>query len=268
MRSLIRRASVYVWHTFVCIFALAVVVAMLWTSLYGISVHRRRRAEQVIQHLATLDLSTLDAAALQQFSKQYGGKTECTGSGCSYDFKEAFAFSSSGPFGPFRRTEWDYVGIRPWQLVAHFKQKGEVTEGEFSILLGRGRGWLFNEGPMSGSMWAWLAVSVSTSAEGFKRSVAIEGQRLGREVSTDKSGIAIRKPNLTIEGSGEALTVDLSPDAPLSARRIAFDLNLRCATSMSPCTELCQFFPSAWQSYARFQKSHGLYVQEPGDCPP
>jgi hypothetical protein len=230
------------------------------------NIHRRRHAEHLLERLAVLDPAHLEVSPLQQFSEEIGGILNCTGDACVYDFKDGFAFGRSGPFRLFHRTEWDYVGIRPWQVTAQLKtKKGQLTNSTFDLFVGRGRGWLYSENPLSGSMWAWMEVSIRDSSEGFAQAT-LEKERLGRQVWASGPGIVIQKPHLTIEGSGEMLIAILSPDAPPQSKSTAFDLNLHCATSMSPCTELCQLFPSAWQSYAQFQKSHGWYVEEPGAC--
>jgi len=123
------------------------------------------------------------------------------------------------------------------------------------------------QGPIIWEHVVVLGGFVRGSAEGFDSLVKIEKERLHSEAWAGSTGIIIEKPHLTTEGGGEALSATFAPDAPLQSRRIAFDVNLRCATSMNTCTELCQLFPSAWQSYAQFQKSQGWYVEEPEVCP-
>jgi hypothetical protein len=263
----IRTAGVYAWHAVICASVLAVLFAMFLSALYGISVHRCRRAERFLQYFATLP-THLDNQTLQRFANHSGGTLNCGDDSCVYNHKEGFGFSSNGPFRPFRRTEWDYVAIRPWQIAVQLKTKnGELANSTFDFFVGRGRGWLYSETPLSGSMWAWLAISIRKSSQGFTEIAHLAKDRLRLQRWADGPGILIQKPNLTIDGSGEMLIVHLSPDAPRESKDIAFDLNIRCATSMSPCTEQCQLSPSAWQSYRQFQKSQGWYVEEPGVCP-
>ena len=269
MRRFILRIGVCIWHGFICFSVLVVLLALLWAAFYGLSVHRRVRAERLIRHFTALNFAHPDEPSFQQLKNEIGAAPKCTGDVCSYEFAEGFGISSSGPFRLLRRTEWDYVGVRPWQLKLEFKtQDGRVSDATYSVMVGRGRGWLYNQGPLSGSMWSWLAGWVRGSADSFDSLLKIEKERLHREGSAGSTGIIVQKTNLTIEGGGEALSATFAPDAPLQSRRIAFDVNLRCATSMVACTELCQLFPSAWQSYAQFQKSQGWYVEEPGVCPP
>jgi len=276
MGPFIRRAGVYVWHAIVCIAVLGLVLMVFWAASYAISVHHRDQAELLLQQLARLHPGASDFSAVQQISMDFGGAPHCASDVCSYDFEQGFAFSDSGPRRVFRRTEWDYFGLRPWQLIAHINTKNrELTDTSFRVLVGRGRGWLYNEGMLSGSMWAWLMVSVRSNAEAFEQNVKFEKKRAGiQEIETSNqllagsNGIIVGKPTLDTPGSGEMLTANLSPDAPPESKRMAFDVNLRCTTSMSPCTELCQLFPSAWQSYSQFQKSKGWYVEEPTVCSP
>jgi hypothetical protein len=269
MRQFIRRAGVYIWHAFICLSVLAAMLALVWAAVYLLSVHHRLRAERLIQNLASLDFAHPEPSALARLSRATGVAPKCAGDVCSYQFKEDFGLSSYGPIRLLRRTEWDYVGVRPWRFTLQVKtQKGGITNAEYFVMVGRGRGWLYHEGLLSGSMWAWLAASARSSAVGFNELVKIEKERLSSEAWAGSAGIIIQKPNMTVEGGGEALFATFSPDAPLESRRIAFDINLRCTTAMSPCTEICQLFPSAWESHARFQKSRGFYVEEPGVCPP
>ena len=258
MGPFIRRAGVYVWHAIVCIAVLGLLLMVFWAASYAISVHHRRQAELLLQQLALLHPGASDFSAVQQISKEFGGAPHCASDVCSYDFEQEFAFSDSGPRRVFRRTEWDYFGLRPWQLTAHIKTKNrELTDTSFRVLVGRGRGWLYNEGMLSGSMWALLMVSVRINAEAFERNVRFEKKRAGIQQIEARNGIILGKPTLDTPGSGEMLTANLSPDAPPESKRMAFDVNLRCTTSMSPCTELCQLFPAAWQSYSQFQSPRG-----------
>jgi hypothetical protein len=244
-----------------------------WAVSYAISVHRRDQAELLLQQLAHLHLGASEFSTVQQISKDFGGVPHCASAICSYDFEQGFAFSDSG-HRVFRRTEWDYFGLRPWQLTAYIKTRNrELTDLNFRVLVGRGRGWLYNEGMLPGSMWAWLMVSVRSNAEAFEENVRFEKERAGipqketsHQLLADSNGVIVRKPTLDTPGSGEMLTANVSPDAPPESKRMAFSINLRCTTSMSPCTELCQLFPSAWQSYSQLQKSKGWYVEEPADC--
>ena len=269
MRRFILRIGVYIWHGFICFSVLVVLLALLWAAFYGLSVHRRARAERLIRLVAALNFAHPDETALEQLKKETSAAPKCAGDECSYELEEGFGFSSSGPFLLLRRTEWDYVGVRPWRLTLEFKtQNGRVSNATYSVMVGKGRGWLYREGPLSGSMWSWLGGWVRGSPDGFDSLVKFEKERVHREAWAGSTGIIVQKPNLTTEGGGEALSVTFAPDAPLQSRRIAFDVNLRCTTSMDACTELCQLFPSAWQSYAQFQKSQGWYVEEPGVCPP
>ena len=126
-----------------------------------------------------------------------------------------------------------------------------------------------NEGLFSGNMWAWRMVSVTINSKRFEDVLPSDREsaiRNGRQLGAGSDGIMMVKPSFDIPGGGEALQVYLKPDAPPESRKIAFDLNLRCATAMSPCLALCQLGPSAWRSYVQFIKSEGMSVGEPTDC--
>jgi hypothetical protein len=88
------------------------------------------------------------------------------------------------------------------------------------------------------------------------------------QVATENHGIMVSKPSFDTYGSGEALAVRLSPSATAESIKVAFDLNLRCATSIAACTKLCQFAPSAWHSYSDFLASRGQWVDDPTGCKP
>lgn len=104
-------------------------------------------------------------------------------------------------------------------------------------------------------------VSVRSNPELFEQEARLETEsakaqaiKTGHRVAAGDQGILVSKPNLDTPGSGEVLAVNLLPGAPPESRRIAFNLNLRCATAMSPCTELCQLTPSAWKLYSRISE--------------
>jgi hypothetical protein len=274
MKGLIRRAGVYVWHTIVCMAVFALLVSVFWAVSYGISVHHRRQAERLLQRLTSLQPGTTGLRMVRQIAQESGGKEHCTGDLCSYDFDNGFAFTNSGPLRLLRRTEWDHFGLRPWHITARVRTKGsELTGMEFAPFVGRGQGWLYHEGLFSGSMWAWLAVSVTADSGPFEQQLRLEKEydrqnaiRTGHQIEAGSDGIIVIKPNLDTPGGGQALEVYLSPSAPPESRKLAFDLDLRCATAMSPCSELCQLAPSAWRSYVQFTKSNGWWVGEPPDC--
>ena len=274
MRTLIRRAGIYVWHTIVCVAVLGLILSMFWAVSYGLSVHHRRRAERLLQQLAALQPGATGFRMVRQIAQESGGRERCTADSCTYDFDNSFAFTNSGPLRVLRRTEWDYLGLRPWQITAHVGTKGsELTGMGFAAFVGRGQGWLYHEGLFSWSMWAWLAVSVTADSGRFEQQLRLEKEyerrnaiRPDDQIEAGSGGTIVIKPNLTTPGGGEALEVYLSQSAPPESRKLAFDLNLRCATAMSPCSELCQLAPSAWRSYVRFTKSNGWWVGEPTDC--
>jgi len=275
MGAFIQRIGVYVWHAAMCAAVLAFVLALIWATLYAISVRHRSRAERLLQRVSALmSPSDSDRSVVQRFSKDFNAEVHCDREICTYDVNEGFAFTLSGPGRFLRRTEWDYVGLRPWRVTVHLKTaNARIVACTFDVLVGRGRGWLYSEGPLSGNKWAWLLISMRSGADGFQQGVKFEQDRAtaesikaGQQLWAGDNSIIIQEPNLDTEGSGQALTANLSPDAPALSRSVAFNVNLRCTTTFSPCTELCQLYPSAWQSYAQFQKSRGWYVEEPSVC--
>jgi hypothetical protein len=205
--------------------------------------------------------------------RRFSGKEHCANNSCTYDFDYGSAFSSSKMQKVFQRTEWDYLALRPWKLTAQIRTSyGDVTDLYVQAWVGRGRGWLYNQGPFAGNMWAWLIVDISSNVDQFDQRVKqereyLEAQSLGRKIDPGNNGIFVGKPNVDTPGSGEALTVDLSPSASPASRIAGFDLNLRCATAMTPCTHLCQFAPSAWRVYAQYMKSNRWWAEEPSECP-
>jgi hypothetical protein len=274
MRVLIRRIGVYVRHAAVFVAVIVLVLSMFWAVSYALSVHRRREAERVMQQLAALKPGATCLPALRRIAKDHGGKEHCTEEWCRYDFDNTSNFSDAWPQRVLGRTEWDYFGLRPWRLsVGAWKKNAELADLQFTITLGRGRGWLMNEGLFSGNMWGWLVVSVTADSGRFEQQLKLEKEydsqhaiATGDQINAGSAGIIVIKPNLDIPGGGQALDVYLSPSAPPETKKLAFDLNLRCATSMSPCSELCQLAPSAWRSYAQFTKSNGWSVDEPTEC--
>ena len=274
MKTLIRRAGIYVWHAIVCMTVLTLVLSVFWAISYGLSVHRRRQAQRMLQQLAALQQGATGVRAAQQMAHDFRGREHCVGDLCSYDFDNSFAVPGSGPPSVLRRTELDYFGLRPWRVTAHVEtQNDELTDVEFAVGVGRGQGWLYNEGLFSGNMWATLMVSVTINAGRFEQRLRLEKEsvggnaiRSGHQLEVGSEGLIMIKPSFDIPGGGEALEAYLSLGASPGSRKAAFDLNIRCATAMSPCEELCQLAPSAWRSYTQFLKSNGWSVGEPTDC--
>jgi hypothetical protein len=252
---------------------LACFVAAFWGLSYARSIHQRRKAERLLQELKALQLGAEGFQTVQQIAKEFGGKENCSHDACNYDFAVSFAFPISGLYFPLHRTEWDYLGLRPWRSVARIGTRDdEITDVQFFIIVGRGRGWLYDEGLLAGNMWAWLDASIVSNSARFDQYLNLEkeydeqrGIDAGKQSALGTNGVIVMKPVLDIPGGGEALDVYLSPTATPEGSA-AFNLNLRCATAISACTELCQLAPAAWQSYSRFQKSNGWAVEQPAAC--
>jgi hypothetical protein len=256
-----------------CAFLLAFAITLFWAFAYSVSVHRRHQAERLLLQLAALQQNGTSSVNVKQIAKASGGKERCANDSCTYDFDYGFAFFSSRMQQVSQRTEWDYLALRPWKLTAQISTiNGSLTGLYVQAGVGRGRGWLYNEGLFAGNMWAWLLVDISSDSHQFDQRVKqgreyLEAQSVRRNFDPGNSGILVGKPNVDTPGSGEALTVDLSPSAPPESRIAGFDLNLRCATAITPCTHLCQFAPSAWHAYAQYMKSNGWWTEEPSECP-
>jgi len=264
----------YLLHAAVCLVITIAILAIFWAVSYTRSASQRREAEQLLRDLHNLPPGAAGVTRVADIAKRFGGLKDCTPGECRYHFDVRFAMSKWAMLS-FRRTEWDYVGVRPWRVDAAIEVRdNQVTHTGFDVLIARGRGWLYNEGPLVGNDWGWWAISLTTDSDRFahlitseKQSARADGVATGHQIQAGTNGIIIRKPSLDIPGGGEALNINLSPSATPDSRAIGFDINLQCATSMSSCTELCQLAPSAWQSYSQYQKSNGWYVEEPQNCP-
>jgi len=275
MRAFIRNAGVYVWHTMVCVTALALVLTLFWGVSYVMSVRHRRQAERMLQQLAALPPGATDFSTIQRIPKDSGGREYCTEELCNYVFDgSGFLFPASWLPRVLKRTEWDYLGLRPWQIyVVILKRPSGLADLEVIAAVGRGRGWLENEGLFSGNMWASSEVVMRTDPKAFdlafqreKEEVLGYGKRTEDQIESTVDGIIVNTPRPGEKGAGAVINVHLSPKAPSDIRGAAFDINLRCATDFSPCTDLCQFAPSAWQSYVRFLESNGLTTGQSPEC--
>ncbi|HLW84847.1 MAG TPA: hypothetical protein VKR60_06485 [Candidatus Sulfotelmatobacter sp.] len=237
------------------------------------SIHRRHQAERLMRQLAALQQNGTSPANVKQIAKVSGGKEHCANDSCTYDFECDSGFFGSRLLQVFQRTEWDYLALRPWKVAAQIRtSNGNLTDFYVQAWVGRGRGWLWNEGLLAGNMWAWLMVDISSNPLQFDQRIQrereyLEAQSVMRTFDPGNNGIFVGKPNVDTLGSGEALTVDLSPSAPPESRTAGFDVNLRCATAITPCTHLCQFAPSAWHVYVEYRKSNGWWTEEPSECP-
>ena len=274
MRIFARKAGMYLWHAAVCLAIPVALLAIVWVVSYTRSVYQRRDAEQLLRDLQNLPFGAAGVTRATEIANRFGATKDCTRGRCRYDFEVRFAMSKWAML-PLRRTEWDYVGVRPWRVDAGIEiRDNQVSHTGFEALIARGRGWLFSEGPLVGNDWGWWGIFLTTDSDQFAHLITLEkesaranGVGTGHQVQAGTNGIIIRKPSLDIQGGGEALNINLSPSATPGSRAIGFDINLRCATSMSSCTELCQLAPSAWQSYSQYQKSNGWYVEELQNCP-
>lgn len=274
MRASIRTVGRYVWHTMVCVTALTLVLSLFWSVSYLLSIHHRRQAERMVRQLAALPPGSIDFHQTQRIGKASGARENCTEELCSYDFDDRFMFADSWLPRVLKRTEWDYLGLRPWLVsVVAFKRPSGPTDIQVIISVGRGQGVLWNQGPFTGNMWAEWVVFVRTNRYEFdhafdkqKEEVLAYGSRTRDQIEATVNGLVVTTPRPGEKRAGEFLNVYLSPDAPSSNVRAAFDLNLRCATDIAPCTELCQFAPSAWRSYVQFFESNGLTVGQSSDC--
>jgi hypothetical protein len=255
MRTFLRRAGIYILHTVVCITVFALLLGLYWSVAYSISVHRRNRAEQMLRRLAAMDLATLNPAEVKQIAKQLGAKESCSEEICNYEFDDLFFFGDSWIMRTLGRTEWDYFGLRPWQVsVAVYKGRIDLDGMRADIALGWNRGF---------DMWSWRVVVVDTlSPEEFERfctdvdAYPFTGAERQAKLAQDRDhGAVVTRPSLDMSGGGEALSVYLSSAAPVATRRAVFDIDLRCATARKACTDIFQLAPSLRPYYDRNYKS-------------
>jgi hypothetical protein len=143
------------------------------------------------------------------------------------------------------------LGLRPWFVTAVVKKaSADPADVQISVFVGWNRGF---------DMWSWRAVNVTTlTAEIFEtrsrehEQYAVSETERDTKLMRDRSyGLFIGRPSLDTPGGGEALSVYLSSAAPAETRRAAFDINLGCATSRTPCTEMFQLVPSLRPFYER-----------------
>lgn len=251
----VRKAGIYIWHAIVCLAVFALLLGVYWSVAYSLSVHRRLRAEQMLQQLAALQPGIKNPRSAQQIAKDLGGKESCFDEICTYDFNDKYAFRDTWPLRVLGQTGWDYFGLRPWGVSAVIKKAdSEPTDVQVMVGVGWNRGF---------DMWSWRVVDVITlrakkfedrSTDEEKYDVT-ESERQTRLAQDRSYGVLIDRPNLDTPGGGEALSVYLSSAAPASSRRAAFEINLRCATSIKPCAEMFQLVPSLRPFYERTVKS-------------
>lgn len=273
VRTVVRSAATYIWHALTCAFVFVLALFVFWAASYSQSVHRCRQAEKLLQQLETVQFGAAGFQTAQKIARDFKAKEHCSSGSCEYGFAYSFDFGGGGPLGFLRRTEWDYAALRPWSFRAYVSTKdGQVTSLGFSSFVGRGREWLWNQGPFAESMWGWLDYAVdghpgryAQRLAGEQQSARTQGANTGHQIEAGRDGLIITTPSLDVPGGGQALDVYLSPDAPREGRRIAFDLNLGCATSLNACTKLCQLAPSAWRSHVDYIQSNGWAMGY--DCP-
>ena len=270
-----RRAGVYLWHSVVCLATLALVLAAFWAVSFARSVYQVRDAERLLSELRSVPVGAAGFARVQQLANNFGAVKHCSNDSCRYNFENGFGYTDTGVMVMLRRTEWDYFRLRPWKITAVIQTaNGEVTDIELLAVVGHGRGRLYNQGFLLGNMWAWSAVSVVVNSGRFDSRVSLakrtnreSGTGTGNQIEPGADGILVQKPAFDTPGGGQILDVYLSP-ATLDNRAVGFNVNLRCATAVLPCMELCQLAPSAWHWYSQYQKSNGWWVEEvSGLCP-
>jgi hypothetical protein len=253
--GIVRKVGIYIWHTIVVLAVFALLLGLYWSGANSLSVYRRSRAKQMLQQLAALQPGIKNPRSAQQIAKDFGGKESCSDEICRYDFDNRFAFSDSWPQRMLGRTEWDYLGLRPWLVsVVIEKADKEPTNVRVTVAVGWNRG--FN-------MWSWRVAEVITLSAGKfadrstdeEKYSLTESERQTKLAQDRGYGVLIDHPNLDTPGGGEALTVYLSSAAPSASRRAVFDINLRCATSRTPCAEMFQLVPSLRPFYERTLKN-------------
>lgn len=261
---MLKRIQQYVRLAVMCIFCLALIFSVFWILSYSWDIHRRHEAESMLRAIKFLRSKAYDRTYLDRIAHEFHGYKRCSGNGCFYVLEEHF-----DPKIVQWRTEWDYLGLRPWRLYTRIETRdNEVSSLELDMGVSRGRGWLFNQGPLRGNMWASLLYSVRVSDERFRQQADAENRTssTGEESSQRLNGILIDKPSFDTPGGGEALETILSPMAVAGSTSVAFDISLRCTTTFSACYEPCQLAPSAWRSYLEDLKSRGLTTGEPEQC--
>jgi hypothetical protein len=252
MKAFLRRAGIYIWHTVVCMTVFALLLGLYWCVAYSVSVHHRHRAEQMLQQLAAMDLATQNPAAVKRIARDLGAKESCFEEICNYEFGNSFLFGGSSFMRTLGRTEWDYLGLRPWQLtVVVYKGKDDLNGMQADVALGWNRNF---------DMWSWKVVDVTVlNAPQFEERIqneyaATEPERQARLARDRSDGVYVIRPSLDTPGGGEAVSISLSSKAPAETRRAVFDVDLRCVTSRNPCFKMSQFVPRLQPFFERTPK--------------
>ena len=143
----LRKIGTYLRHTTVCLAMVGILLGLYWSIAYSVSVHRRRRAERMLQQLAALQPGIKNPRSAQQIARDFGGRESRFPEICTYDLDDSFAFGNSWFRRLMGRTQWDYLGLRPWRVsVVIRKSPEDPSDAQVIAAVGWNRGF---------DMWSW-----------------------------------------------------------------------------------------------------------------
>jgi hypothetical protein len=151
---------------------------------------------------------------------------EVTGIG-QLEFGFLFIFSFLLPHEHARRRRCGNVGIRP--LGAGFPSPAER---------------------MGNSFWEFSTLSTGRHFHSARSGCS--------ERSDVRRGYRPLRFHLTTPGGGTGVRAVITPDASCGDRGKAFEINLRCISSIAGCAELREIMPSVWIDHEEFLRLNTL----------
>jgi len=221
-----------------------IVFSCVWLSVYLGSILQRRKAERLISDLRAFPFSTAGFAEVRDFTNGHGGASiqvlsqvpplTCTVQNCAFQIGIVHPLLRLPPSRPTELVynALPYLGIRPWGVFAIL----EVTGGRLSTTT---------------TKIEQLKIGRSGNYEGLLEKVY--GVSTGPTCSDpglcdENSDYQVGRP----DGYGGAAISSLfawvrgNSDAP---KRRAFDINLRCLTSVLRGCDFRELAPSSWAEY-------------------
>jgi hypothetical protein len=197
---------------------LAYVVAL------GLSFRNRYKAEQMIRDLQALKVGETTAEEVRKLSEQHGGrifhvsKDEADSSfGPTYVFGYSSGVVRVGEFVQLLRAPF----VRPWMVQANLD--------------------LYDE-----RLVRWTLGILVFRSDDFNLSTSVSSEEHVRHAFSEDVSYWVYEAHVTGPPSQD-VNVELAANATRVERRKAFDINMRCLTSLFECKQVCELIPSAWQ---------------------
>jgi hypothetical protein len=209
----------------------------------------RRRAGELLRDIQALKLGEARPLDVERLMEKYGGRVDRI-TGPTYPEADFFYFImpvQNGILEQYLLARWKIV-----HLITTRKLFGHSGCCNLQGWRGLGAYVRIKDGAVTG-VHVYLHVRKRSGFVVIANVNVLPAIPAAYQVGDDSYHVS--SYHLTAPGGGKGIQAILTPRATAAERERAFDLNLRCLTTLNGCTEFSEIVPVVWQDHQAYLRS-------------